>query len=95
MLYLGCDLPDEHDIDHGFHCKGQCLDNNQQHVTLEGAWKRCGEVLGCEVVMRNSVGAFYLRRLSDLTKEGEGIWGYTFKECGKCALKVFELNVRT
>ena len=55
----------------GLHCRKDgsgrhdCLNKNIGYSDLGSAWKTCGEVLGCERIMKYRDRKFYLRRSND------------------------------
>eukprot|EP00928_Gymnodinium_smaydae_P037679 TRINITY_DN26116_c0_g1_i1.p1 TRINITY_DN26116_c0_g1~~TRINITY_DN26116_c0_g1_i1.p1 ORF type:complete len:303 (+),score=88.53 TRINITY_DN26116_c0_g1_i1:104-910(+) len=66
-----CPAPEESFDMNGKDCpeEGECLNDNKPYDTFKEAWKQCGEVDGCGIVMKNTDGKYYLRREEDPDKE--------------------------
>ena len=52
----------------GYHCNGDCINNNTEYHDWKSAWKKCGEIDSCSRVFRWENGShyhYYLRKKDD------------------------------
>ena len=49
----------------GYHCSGGCINGNTGYWEYQTAWKRCGEIKQCKMIMKYTNGKYYLRKFND------------------------------